>query len=223
MATTGDPGIGRRMTAREIEAGVAAAGLTPLSPGAGDLLAYYLQLLLRWNARLNLTAVREPSQIISRHLIESIQCAQALPKALTLLDFGSGAGLPGIPIAIVRHEIRITLGESQRKKAAFLRESVRTLALNAEVYDGRIEKMPEDRLFEAITLRAVDNMAEACQAAMERLAPAGWLVLFATVRTEQSLKAVLPDISWKHRLPIAGLDDGLLLMGQKANVSRGTI
>jgi 16S rRNA (guanine527-N7)-methyltransferase len=203
------------MTAREIEAGVAAAGLTPLSPGAGDLLTDYLQLLLRWNARLNLTAVREPSRIISRHLIESIQCAQALPKALTLLDFGSGAGLPGIPIAIVRHEIRITLGESQRKKAAFLRESVRTLGLNAEVYDGRIEKMPKDRLFEAITLRAVDNMSEACQAAMERLAPAGWLVLFATVRTEQSLKAVLPDIGWKHRLPIAGLDDGLLLMGQK--------
>jgi 16S rRNA (guanine527-N7)-methyltransferase len=223
VATTGDPGIGRRMTAREIEAAVAAAGLDTLSPGVGDLLADYLQLLLRWNARLNLTAVREPSQIIRRHLIESIQCAQALPKVLTLLDFGSGAGLPGIPIAIVRRKIHITLGESQRKKAAFLRESVRTLALNVEVYDGRIEKMPEDRLFEAITLRAVDNMAEACQAAMERLVPDGWLVLFTTVRIEQPLKAVLPDIGWKHRLPIAGLDDGLLLMGQKGDVSRGTI
>jgi len=211
------------MTAREIEAAAVASGLVPLPISAGSLLANYLQLLLRWNARLNLTAVRDPEQIVRRHLLESLQSAQALPPVATLLDFGSGAGLPGIPIAIVRREIHITLGESQRKKAAFLREAVRTLSLNAEVYDGRIENMPNHRLYEAITLRAVDKMAEACLIATQRLVPGGWLVLFATARTEQSLIATLPNISWKHRLPTVGLDDGLLFIGQKSDVSRGTI
>ena len=223
MAASGDSGIGSRMTAEEIEAAVTAAGLIPLPSEVGDQLAEYLQLLLHWNARLNLTAVRDPSQIVSRHLIESIQCAQALPEVHTLLDFGSGAGLPGIPIAIVRPEIRVTLGESQRKKAAFLREAVRTLGLNAEVYDGRIEKMPEGLLFDVVTLRAVDDMAEACRGATQRLDTGGWLVLFATVRRELSLKAVLSDIDWMRRLPTAGLDDGMLQMGQKRDVSRGTI
>ena len=105
-----------------------------------------------------------------------------LPAA-TLLDFGSGAGLPGIPIAIVRPDIRVTLGESQRKKAAFLREAVRVLSLPSEVYDGRIENMPTSRVFDAVTLRAVDKMAEACRTAIERVAPGGWLVVFATSTT----------------------------------------
>ena len=107
-----------------------------LPPGAGDQLAAYLALLLKWNSKLNLTAVREPAEIVRRHLVECIQCAQALPEVRTLLDFGSGAGLPGVPIAIVRPEIRVTLGESQGKKSAFLREVVRTLGLNAEVFDS---------------------------------------------------------------------------------------
>lgn len=202
------------MTGEEIEKAIAAAGLAPLPDRASDRLAEYLQLLIRWNARLNLTAVREPSDIVHRHFVESIQCAQALPQVATLLDFGSGAGLPGIPIAIARPEIHVTLGESQGKKAAFLREAIRTLGLSAEIYDGRIEKMPEDLLFEAVSLRAVDKMADACRTASRRVRGGGWLVLFATLQTEQPLKAISPDINWKRRLPIAGLNRGLLLMGQ---------
>ena len=221
MAPSRDPGIGSQITTRNIDSANTAAGLAALSAEASDRLLAYLHLLLRWNSQLNLTAVREPSEIIRRHLVESIQCAQSLPPAATLLDFGSGAGLPGIPIAIVRPDIRVTLGESQGKKAAFLREAVRVLSLPSEVYDGRIENMLPSRVFDVVTLRAVDKMAEASRAAIERVAPHGWLVVFATSTTGPLLQR-LPNIEWSRRLPISGLEDGLLLLGQKQDVSRGT-
>ena len=203
------------MTPAEIEEAVIAAGLKPLRPGSAQLFARYIDLLLRWNAKLNLTAVREPLEIVRRHLIECIQCAQTLPAVETLLDFGSGAGLPGIPIAVIRPEIHVTLGESQGKKAAFLREAVRGLQLNAGVYDQRIEKMPTDRTFEAVTLRAVDQMGAAARIAVDRIQPGGWIVLFATTGTEEVLIESLPDLTWKHRLPISSLQTGVLLFGRR--------
>jgi 16S rRNA (guanine527-N7)-methyltransferase len=97
---------------------------------------------MKWNARMNLTAARKPEEIVRRHFVESIFAAQQIPKHVkTLLDFGSGAGFPGIPIAICRPKIGVTLAESQGKKAAFLREAVRTLGLKAEVWAGRVEEM----------------------------------------------------------------------------------
>ena len=124
----------------------------------------YLALLVKWNARMNLTAVRTPEEIVRRHFAESIFAAQQIPKqAKTLLDFGSGAGFPGIPIAICRPKIGVTLAESQGKKATFLREVVRTLGLKAEVWPGRVEEMAGERVFDAVTLRAVDKMASGVQ------------------------------------------------------------
>ena len=90
----------------------------------------YLALILRWNSRMNLTAIRDEEEILARHFVESIACAQHFPEGIgTLLDFGSGAGFPGIPIALCRPEIAVTLAESQSKKAAFLQETVRILGL----------------------------------------------------------------------------------------------
>ena len=147
--------------------------------------------------------------------MECIFAASQLPANLrTLLDFGSGAGLPGIPMAICRPEISVTLAESQNKKAAFLREAVRTLGLTAEVWDQRVEQMPQHRVFDAVTLRAVDKMAEACMAAVPRLAPGGRMVIFATRRTETALEA-LEGIRWDRDLPIPGSDHGFLKMGSR--------
>ncbi|MGC2162853.1 MAG: 16S rRNA (guanine(527)-N(7))-methyltransferase RsmG [Silvibacterium sp.] len=177
----------------------------------------YLALLLKWNARLNLTAIRDPATILHRHFVECIQCAQALPdlpEGSTLLDFGSGAGLPGVPIAICRPDIRITLAESQGKKAAFLKEVVRALSLNAEVIDERVEEMPSDWQFDIVTLRAVDKMPEACRAAAERMSQRGWIVAFSTTGTANSIKAVLPEIEWQRQIPLSTLNHGLLLFGQ---------
>lgn len=203
------------MTAAEIAAAVAADGLLALPPHAGEHLAGYLALLLKWNFKLNLTAVREPAEILRRHLVECVQCAQVLPEVATLLDFGSGAGLPGLPIAIVRPEIRVTLGEAQGKKAAFLREVVRTLGLNAEIFDERIEKMPAGTVFGAVTLRAVDKMSDACREAVARVRSGGWLVAFATVGTEERLKSALSGVEWGRRVQVVGLNEGLLLFGRK--------
>jgi 16S rRNA (guanine527-N7)-methyltransferase len=222
MAAPPDLGINSQIAAREIESAIASARLPLLSPDAIQKLAEYLRLLLRWNSRLNLTSVREPSEIVRRHFLECIQCAQVLPQVETLLDFGSGAGLPGVPIAIVRPEIRVTLGESQGKKAAFLSEVTRELRLNAEIYNSRIEAMASDLVFDAITLRAVDKMAQACRIAVQRLDTGGWIVIFATTGTESALETLSSSIVWKRKLPTCGLTRGLLLMGQKLNVSRGT-
>lgn len=201
-----------------LEEAIHEVGLRHLSEQALEKFETYLALLLKWNSRLNLTAVREPQAIIRRHFVECIQCAQALPEASeqeTLLDFGSGAGLPGFPIAICRPEIRVTLAESQKKKAAFLREAVRSLGLKAEVFDGRVEDMAHERLFSIVTLRAVDKMVEACRVGLRHLVPGGEMVLFATEGTEPGLLAALPEISWRERLPIAGSDTGRLLRGQR--------
>jgi 16S rRNA (guanine527-N7)-methyltransferase len=134
-------------------------------------LSDYLDLLLKWNARTNLTAIRDPEEIVRRHFGESLFAAQHLhPAATTLLDLGSGAGFPGLPIALLRPEIAITLAESQNKKATFLREAVRTLGLKTEIWPARAETMPESRQFHTVTLRAVDNMAAAIVAAAPRAA-----------------------------------------------------
>ncbi len=207
------------MTTDELAQALQEAGLDALQAEQLSQFKSYLALLLKWNARLNLTAVRDVKAIIRRHFVECIQAAQALPKlpeGSTLLDFGSGAGFPGIPIAICRPEIRVTLAESQRKKAAFLREVVRTLGIRTEVFDGRVEEIAKERRFSFVTLRAVDKMAEACRQAVLRIAPEGWIVVFSTTEKQAEIKAVLPEIHWRQRLPASGLDKGEIQLGQRS-------
>jgi 16S rRNA (guanine527-N7)-methyltransferase len=137
-------------------------------------LATYLELLVKWNARTNLTAIRSPDEIVRRHFGESLFAAQHLDvnhtaNCETLLDFGSGAGFPGLPIQLLRPDIRVTLAESQNKKAAFLREAVRTLGLKTGVWAARVEAMPSALRFDVVTLRAVDNMEAAVAAAAPRV------------------------------------------------------
>ncbi len=147
-------------------------------------LSNYLDLLLKWNARTNLTAIRDPETIVQRHFGESLFCGLQLAPLLasdaSLLDFGSGAGFPGLPIQLLLPELHVTLGESQNKKATFLREAIRTLALpHTEVWSSRIEDMPATTRFDAVTLRAVDRMELAIEAARPRVAPSGWLITLA--------------------------------------------
>jgi 16S rRNA (guanine527-N7)-methyltransferase len=166
------------LSAKRIAVAVSEAGLAPLPSGVAERFSAYFDLLNRWNARLNLTAIREPEGTLRRHFLECIFCAQILPPGIgTLLDYGSGAGFPGLPIALCRPEIRVTLAESHGKKASFLREAVRVLALEVEVYAGRVEEMATGRLFDGVALRAVDKMREAVRGSSQRVAVGGWLVL----------------------------------------------
>jgi 16S rRNA (guanine527-N7)-methyltransferase len=140
------------------------AGYDPLDPALASRFESYLSLILRWNARINLTAIRDEDGILSRHFVESIACARALPAGIaTLLDFGSGAGFPGIPITLCRPEIEVTLAESNGKKAAFLQEAIRVLDITAKVHSKRAELLPDP--FDCVTLRAVDRMEQAVKAA----------------------------------------------------------
>ena len=147
-------------------------------------LSLYLDLLLKWNSRTNLTAIRDPEEIVQRHFGESlftgIHLAPLLPPDATILDLGSGAGFPGLPIQLLHPTLKITLAESQNKKSTFLREVVRSLALPTEIWAARAETFPENRQFDAITLRAVDNMSQALAAATPRLALNGFLAVLTT-------------------------------------------
>lgn len=158
--------------------------LSPFYPDPPDALvrslSTYLDLLLRWNARMNLTAIRDPAEIVRRHFGESLFVARHLPACETLLDLGSGAGFPGIPIQLALPHLAVTLGESQGKKASFLQEAVRTLALPTQVWAGRVEAMPQERLFDVVTMRAVDDPEKAERVARRRLKPSGVLAVLAT-------------------------------------------
>jgi 16S rRNA (guanine527-N7)-methyltransferase len=163
-------------------------GNAAVPAGMYSQLALYLDLLVKWNARTNLTAIREPEEMVRRHFGESlfagVQVGGRVLQDASLLDFGSGAGFPGLPIQLLLPGLRVTLAESQGKKASFLREAVRTLGLATEVWAGRVEAMPEvagtPRLFDVVTLRAVDNMEQATVEARRRVKPGGWLVALTT-------------------------------------------
>jgi 16S rRNA (guanine527-N7)-methyltransferase len=196
---------------------LATADIERLNPERLIQFKRYLLLLIRWNARINLTAVRTPDQILSRHFVESIACARALPEGIgTLLDFGSGAGFPGIPIAICRPEIAVTLAESQNKKAAFLRECVRTIGIASSVHSGRAETLTEK--FDCVTLRAVDRMGSAVEAAAHLVRAGGWIVAMSTLRESSKVKDHAgPCFTWHEQILISDYEDQVVAFGKKAS------
>jgi 16S rRNA (guanine527-N7)-methyltransferase len=161
-----------------------SALLEPFFPEPAPLLleqlSVYLDLLLLWNARTNLTAIREPEAIVQTHFGESLFVARNLPAGETLLDLGSGAGFPGLPIQLAHPALKVTLAESQSKKASFLREVVRTLKLPTEVWGARVEAMPAARRFDIVTLRAVDDPSLALRLAGDRVTPEGQILHLTT-------------------------------------------
>jgi 16S rRNA (guanine527-N7)-methyltransferase len=195
---------------------LASAGLPELDAGLAGRFETYLELLTRWNTRLNLTAIREREGILSRHFVESIACARAIPEGVaTLLDFGSGAGFPGIPIALCRPEIAVTLAESQGKKAAFLQEALRTLALRGNVSAKRAETLASS--FDCVTMRAVDRMERAVGAAAGGLvSPSGWLVLMVTRSELPALRVAAGQaFDWTAVLKLASSEDRVIAIARR--------
>lgn len=199
----------------EIASLLGEAGL-PVSSELSEQLAAYLALLLKWNARTNLTAIRDPREIVLRHFADSLFCARFIDSsARTLLDFGSGAGFPGVPIALARPQLRVTLAESQARKAAFLHEAVRTLSLNAEVWSQRVESMALDQRYDAVALRAVDQMESACGSAALRVAPGGQILIFTTSRLKDSVATAAPGMEWQPPVRLPHSIQGILLLGRR--------
>jgi len=190
------------------------AGLAQLSKREENQFGTYLDLLLKWNARMNLTAVRQPEDIIRTHFIECIACARALPAGISsLLDLGSGAGFPGLPIAICRPEIAVTLAESQAKKASFLNEVVRSLALKAKVVARRAESI--GAAFDCVAMRAVDRMEISIQVGSRLLSAEGWLAIMTTKSALEDIrKAAGPAFVWDPALKLPKSDQRVLALGR---------
>jgi 16S rRNA (guanine527-N7)-methyltransferase len=203
---------------QQIETAFGVAGLQSLPDGANERFRLYLELLLLWNQKIALTAVRTPEEIIKRHFVECAFVAQHLPLEIgTLLDFGSGAGFPGIPIAICRPEIKVTLAESQQKKAAFLEEAVRVLRISSEVFGRRVETMPETRGFDAVALRAVDKMQRALSVARPRASK--FLVLITTEQARKIHESLGKDFVWQEPVPLPYGIQSILLLGVRQPAS----
>ena len=165
----------RERLRRRLDDGLAALDLD-LSDAVCDRLIAYVELLARWNAAYNLTAVRDPGEMVARHLLDSLAIAPHV-SGTTLADLGSGAGLPGIPLALVAPERQVTLVDSNGKKARFLREAVRALKLaNVRVIEGRVQDVPGQ--FDCVTARAFATLADMLGWAGGLLADGGsWLAM----------------------------------------------
>jgi len=198
-----------------LDALLAESGMAQLDERVSQRFKAYLSLILRWNARVNLTSVRDEEGILSRHFVESIACARALPSEIsTLLDFGSGAGFPGIPIALCRPEIAVTLAESQGKKAAFLAEACRTLGISATIHPDRAERI--GRVFDCVVLRAVDKMTQAVTEAAALVKENGWLALMTTAEELKALQSAAGSgFNWGDTVALPRSDSRILALGRK--------
>lgn len=202
-----------------VERGLGQLGL----PGRpAEALVSYINELQRWNTAYNLTAVRDPADMVVRHLldslsivnvVESVMAAQLLPPRM--LDVGSGAGLPGIPLAIVRPDWSLTLLDGNGKKARFLRHVQRTLALgNVEVIEGRVESCEGAEPYPLIVSRAFASLADFVSLTGSLLAGNGrWLAMKGKVAPEE-LQALPSGVSVEsvHDLQVPGLREARSLI-----------
>jgi len=201
----------------------------PLQVSQLAALATYLGLLLRWNARLNLTAVRETNNIVTRHMGESLFAAAYLLNGNghtgRAIDLGSGAGFPGLPFKIYAPHLRVTLIESQHKKATFLREVVRVLQLtDVEVFAGRGENFGGRG--QLVVLRAVEHFEQALPIAASLLdsssegpfpapVPPRLGLLIGAAQAERA-RALLPQFRWEAPIAIPLSASRILLVGATA-------
>lgn len=170
-------------------------------------LITYLELIMKWNAQINLTAIRTPEEIVRRHFGESLFVAAHLGTCNTLLDFGSGAGFPGVPIQLLRPDVQVTMAESHGKKAAFLHEVVRSLNLPTEVWADRVEAMPAARRFDVVALRAVDQMDRAVREAALR---ASERVLIVGNARQSSYSGLAEHFRMAEPVPLPESNEGVL-------------
>jgi len=166
------------MTPRSLlERGLEQLALKIPVPACEKLLSY-VDLLAKWNRTYNLTAIRDPSGMVTHHLLDSLAVVSHLPmrESDRLADAGSGAGLPGVPLAIVRPEWRVTLNEASEKKAAFLRQAAIELKLeNVAVHCARVETWRPESTFAVVISRAFAEIARFFECCRHLLSPGGAL------------------------------------------------
>ena len=174
-----------------LERGVGELHLA-LPEGGANQLMQYVSLLEKWNRTYNLTAVRDPLEMVVHHLLDSLSVVPHLAGE-TVADVGSGAGLPGIPVAIARPEWRVTLNDSNQKKAAFLRQAAMELGLgNVTVHEGRVEAWQPAAKFAVVISRAFAELSQFIALCRHLVAPGGLLAAMKGAAPEAGDYRVIP-------------------------------
>ena len=172
-------------------------------------LSFHYRLLMQWNRKMNLSAIREPEEVVLRHFGESLFLAKSLPDAVgTMVDVGSGAGFPGVPVAVYRPNFHVTLVESIAKKATFLREATRELR-NVRVLNARAETL--EKHFDWVAMRAVASAPVLPR--LTELAPN--LALLVTHPAVAELQHAT-KISWQSPQLLPWSQERVLLIGRRA-------
>ncbi|MDB5973015.1 MAG: rsmG [Hydrocarboniphaga sp.] len=188
--------------------GIKTLGLSLPAEAPARLLAYQAELL-KWNSAYNLTAIRDPQAMVTRHLLDSLSLLPLLNDG-TLLDVGSGAGLPALVLAIARPELPVVALDSNGKKARFMRHAVRALHIdNARVIEGRVEDLASGETFPQIVSRAFARLADFVSLTRHLLAPGGqWVAMKG--KLDAGERAALPadcQVQATHRLQVPGLNE----------------
>lgn len=189
----------------QLERGIAALGLQPPANAVERLLDYQ-ELLARWNATYNLTAVREPSEMVTRHLLDSLAILPYV-RGETLADLGTGPGLPGIPLAIAAPGRQILLVDSNGKKVRFLREAIRSLKLEGvRAVQSRVEEV--EGQFDCITARAFASLADMLAWGGHLLTKEGIWLAMKGKRPDDEIPGVPAEFEVRgmHALGVPGLD-----------------
>jgi len=181
----------RSALAAVLEEGIVAMHLD-VNPGQREKLMDYLALMFKWNSVYNLTSLRDPMQMVTHHLLDSLAAVPAFAQAHNVLDVGSGGGLPGIVLAIVRPDMKVSMIDTVHKKTAFLTQVKAELGLsNVTVYTARVEQLQVSDKFDVITSRAFADLSDFVNWSSHLLADGGRYI---------ALKGVAPKDE-QDRLP----------------------
>jgi 16S rRNA (guanine527-N7)-methyltransferase len=206
------------MTTEKIQALLASfVGPASLSSEQLAQVSAYLDMLLKWNSKINLTAVREPEEIVTRHFGESFFAARHLfptrDFSMTAIDVGSGPGFPGVPLKIWNPALSLTLIEANQKKAVFLREVIRSLQLGCvDVLNQRAEAVGAKA--DLVSLRAVEQFEDTVLIASRLLEDNGTLALLIGAAQVERAQRLLPGLRWDSPISIPLSRNRVLLIGR---------
>jgi 16S rRNA (guanine527-N7)-methyltransferase len=186
-----------------------------LRPAARAVIDGHVRLLLAWNDAINLTAIRDPAEVATAHVIDSLAAVPLLDAVGARLDLGSGGGFPGLPLSVALGAERVLLVDSVGKKARFLAVVIEAVGLEATTAAerARAETLafePRDReAWEVVTVRAVAPLADLVELALPLLAPGGMLVAWKGASADDELAAARPALTALRAGPVRILDAGV--------------
>jgi 16S rRNA (guanine527-N7)-methyltransferase len=178
---------------QELELGIKTLGLNCSTHQVEQLIAY-LEMLQRWNKAYNLTAIREPIQMVRLHLLDSLAVHPFIKDAKDIIDVGTGPGLPGIPLAILNPDINFTLLDSNGKKTRFLFQAINDLSLeNAREINQRVEKYQPKQLFDIVLSRAFSSISDMLTQCNHLVSDSGCFLAMKGKKPDSELSQIAKD------------------------------